>query len=151
MKKNKSLVFLIAACASITGCQKADNNREASSAASHIETEGEKPIQHLKLPDITSQQKAVEVMKSTTVQLKSKKKLEDSELGNIHIITYSLEKAIAYFVENSVGDQQAAAKKMAEVVEAVHLNSENNRAEKTKAALDEYFKLAGAFISSGNL
>ena len=34
---------------------------------------------------------------------------------------------------------------MAEVVEEVHLNSENHRTEKTKAALEKYYPLEEAF------
>ncbi|HCQ39368.1 MAG TPA: hypothetical protein DIV39_09465 [Verrucomicrobiales bacterium] len=46
------------------------------------------------------------------------------------MITYSLAKAIAHFAENTTGDEKGAANKVAEVGEEVHLNSENNRAEK---------------------
>lgn len=132
----------------MTSCnEKADNTNQQSSTTSEKTQESQtgKPVQHLKLPNITSEEKAVEVMRSTTDKLKGKAKLDATELGEIHIITYSLEKAIAYFAENTTGDQQATAKKMAEVCEKVHLNSENNRAEKTKAALDEFFKLEETF------
>ena len=105
----------------------------------------EKPTQHLKLPDITTEKQATVVMKATTGKLKAKKKLDAGEMHEIHIITYSLEKAVAYFVENTKGDQQAISKKMAVVVEEVHLNSENNRKEETRKALDHYFKLAKSF------
>jgi len=105
----------------------------------------EKPIQHLKLPDITTEEQATAVMKATTLKLKAKKKLDATEMHEIHIITYSLEKAIAYFVENTKDDQQVTSKKMAVVVEEVHLSSENNRKEETRKALDHYFKLAKSF------
>jgi len=105
----------------------------------------EKPTQHLKLPDVTSAEQATKVMKETTKKLKAKKELNAAELSEIHIITYSLEKSIAYFADNTKGDQQAIAKKMAVVVEEVHLNSENNRKEETRKALDSYFKLKKSF------
>jgi len=144
MKKKTNLLTLAISCYCIVGCKNSDDTEQVkSSNASHKEEE--KPIQHLKLPDVTSHEEAVKVMKSTTDQLRGKKKLDAAELGEIHIITYSLEKAVAFFADNTSGSQQATAKKMAEVVEEIHLNSENNRTDKTKAALDEYFKLEKMF------
>lgn len=105
----------------------------------------DKPVQHLQLEDITTLDEAKRVFSETTAQIESKNKLDADELHDIHIITYSLEKAVAYFAENSTGEQQVTAKKMAEVVELVHLGSENNRAEETKVYLIEYFKLADKF------
>ncbi len=64
------------------------------------------------------------------------------------MITYSLEKAVAYFADNTQGEQQAAANKIAEVVELVHIGSENNRAAETKSYLEEYFTLANTFSST---
>ena len=61
------------------------------------------------------------------------------------MITYSLEKAVAYFVENSSGDQRDDAEKMAELVELVHIASENNRKDETEANLVNYFSLASEF------
>ena len=147
MKFTTSIILSLAAFSLATSCN--DNKKtEAADNKNSSEVKGEgkqKPTQHLKLADITSKEKAVEVMKITTDQLKSKTKLDAQELSEIHIITYSLEKAVAYFVENSEGDKQTTAKKMAEVVEEVHLNSESNKPEKTKTALQEYFKLEQVF------
>ena len=107
-----------------------------------------KPTQHLVLPDITSEESAVKVFKETTALLKEKTKLDATELGEIHIITYSLEKAIAYFSENSEGVKKENADKMAVLIEEVHLNSETNKADKTKTALTSYFELADPFIKA---
>lgn len=106
----------------------------------------EKPIQHLKLEDIATGSSAAEVMKSTTEQLRAKTKLDALELHEIHMITYSLEKAVAFFAENLSGARRATAQEMAVVVEEIHLSSENNRKEDTKAALDQYFALFESFI-----
>lgn len=105
----------------------------------------EKPVQHLKLADITSYDEAKKVFIETTSQIKSKTKLDAAELHEIHMITYSLEKAVAYFVENMKDEQKIAVKKIADVVELIHLGSENNRTVETKIYLEEYFKLAEAF------
>jgi len=60
-------------------------------------------------------------------------------------ITYSLEKAVAFFAENLSGVRQVIAQEMAVVVEEVHLSSENNRNGETKAALDQHFALFESF------
>jgi hypothetical protein len=109
----------------------------------------EKPVQHLQLPDVTSYEEAKQVFSEITRELRKKHKLDEAELHEIHMTTYSLEKAVAYFAENMKGDQQAAAKNIAEVVELVHIGSENNRASETEVYLKEYFKLAEKF--SGGL
>lgn len=105
----------------------------------------EKPVQHLKLEDITSYDEAKKVFFETTSQIKSKTKLDAAELHEIHMITYSLEKAIAYFVENMEAEQKVSAEKIAMVVELVHLGSENNRTEETKVYLEDYFSRAELF------
>lgn len=107
----------------------------------------EEPVQHLELADVTSYEEAKQVFTETTAKMQSKTKLNANELGEIHIITYSLEKAVAYFAENMEGEQKARAKIMANVVELVHLGSENNRPIETKVYLDEYFKLADTFAA----
>ena len=141
MKKLLIFSLSLVTCSSLISCKQTETNSSDNTPSE----EKEKPVQHLKLADITSKDTAVEVMKSTTQDLKGKTKLDVTEMNEIHIITYSLEKAIAYFTENITGDQQALAKKMAEVVEEVHLNSENHRTEKTKAALEKYYPLEEAF------
>ncbi len=105
----------------------------------------EKPVQHLKVADITNYAEAQSVFNETTAELKTKTDLNAKSMHEIHMITYSLEKAVAYFADNLKGEQQASAAHIAEVVELVHLGSENNRAEETAVYLEEYFKLADAF------
>ena len=56
--------------------------------------------------------------------------------------TYSLEKAVAYFVENSEAEGQILAEQIAVVVEEIHLASENNRSEDTRSYIDQLDKLA---------
>jgi hypothetical protein len=107
----------------------------------------EEPVQHLKVADVTSMNDAKNIFIDKTSEIKSKKKLDQEELQQIHIITYSLEKSVAYFVENLKGERQELAKEIAVVVEDIHISSENNRQEKTKTLLNKYFDLAEKFIS----
>ena len=71
----------------------------------------DKAVQHLELDDIDSFDEAKHEFMQTTLALRSKEKLDATELNEIHIITYSLEKAVAYFAENLQGEQQSMAKK----------------------------------------
>lgn len=144
MSKFAMLSFIAIFLVGAYGCSEKDKT-EQEDLSSIEHSEKEKPIQHLNLPDITSRERAVDVMDSTTAELKSKKTLNEEALSEIHYITYSLEKAVAYFVENSSGEQQAAAREMAAVVEEVHLHSENNRIEETRKALDQYYELHEPF------
>lgn len=105
----------------------------------------DQPTQHLQLPDITSLKEAKKVFLETTSVLESKRELDAAELNEIHMTTYSLEKAIAYFAGNMKGDQQAEAKKMAEVVELIHLASETDRADEARVYLEDYSTRASAF------
>lgn len=107
----------------------------------------EEPVQHLKIAEVTSAQDAKNIFIDKTSEIKSKKKLDPLELQQIHIITYSLEKSVAYFVENLTGERQELAKEIAVIVEDIHISSENNRQEKTKALLNKYFDMAEKFIS----
>ena len=127
------------------GCQKDVKMVEENSELTVSNERDEKPIQHLKLEDIASESSAVEVMQSTTEQLQSRTNLDTLELHEIHMITYSLEKAVAFFAINLSGTRQVTAQEMAVVVEEIHLSSENNRKEDTKAALDQYFALFESF------
>ena len=135
MNKPHYLILCVTLSIGFLGCQK-----DVETFRKHID-QSEKPIQHLKLEDIASESNAVEVMQSTTEQLRAKTNLDALELHEIHMITYSLEKAVAFFAENLSGARQETAQEMAVVVEKVHLSSENNRREETKAALDQYFAL----------
>ena len=141
MSKIHYLILCAALSLGFLGCQKDVETVEENN------DQVEKPIQHLKLEDVATESKAVEVMQSTTEQLRAKTKLDALELHEIHMITYSLEKAVAFFAENLSGARQVIAQEMAVVVEEVHLSSENNRRDATKAALEQYFALFESFTT----
>ena len=105
----------------------------------------EKPVQHIIVEDIASSSEANNVFIEMTSDLKTKKILDTYELHEIHMITYSLEKSVAFYAENLNGKAQKLAEDMAVVVEEMHLASENNRQEATKESLSNYFKLAEDF------
>ena len=107
----------------------------------------EEPVQHLKIEDVTSMKDAKKIFIEKTSEIKSKTKLDELELQQIHIITYSLEKSVAYFVENLKGERQELAKEIAVVVEDIHVSSENGRQKKTEIYLNKYFNLAEKFVS----
>ena len=100
----------------------------------------------MNLPEITSYEKAKEVFNQTTAELREKNKLDETELHEIHMITYSLEKAIAYFSMNMKDDQQVSAKEIAKLVELVHVSAENYRGTETEVYLQEYFELADPYL-----
>ena len=105
----------------------------------------EKSIKHKVVPDIVSMDEAKAVFAKTTSQLQGLTILDEAELHDVHMITYSLEKAVAYFVDNMIGGDTEMAAKMAELVELVHIASENNNAVETKNHLADYFEIAGDF------
>ena len=102
-------------------------------------------VQHMNLPDITSYEEAKAVFNQTTAELRGKNNLDETELHEIHMITYSLEKAIAYFSMNMKDDQRVSAKEIAKLVELIHVSAENYRAAETEMYLLEYFELANAY------
>lgn len=106
----------------------------------------EKPIQHLNVADVTSMDEAKELFIDKTVEIRNKKILSLEEAAQIHIITYTLEKSVAYFAENLTGDKQKLAKEIAVVVEEIHLASESNELEKLKTHIKDYFDLVDRFI-----
>ena len=109
-------------------------------------SQSQKPVQHRKLPDIVTQSEAWDVLQTTSQRLRNQKQLNASELNEIHIITYSLEKAISYFATQSDSRIAQRAQAMATVVEDLHLNSENNRKEASQAASKNYFQLYEDFL-----
>ena len=138
MKKGKlilalSFILVTAGCAS-TGMESTHESKK-------------KPTRHLILADITSMEDAEKVFIEKTAEIKGKKQLDVTQLQEIHFITYTLEKSVAYFVENLSGDRQELAKEIAVVVEDIHINSEDNLKEKTQMHLTKYFKLADKLIS----
>jgi hypothetical protein len=106
----------------------------------------EKPTQHLKIADVSSMEDAKEIFLENTLEIRNMKNIHLEEASKIHIITYTLEKSVAYFAENLTGEKQSLAKEMAVVVEDIHLSSENNRLEKLQGHLREYFDLVDEFI-----
>jgi len=144
MNKFTVLSLLALFLAGIYGCVETDKTEQENLSSVEL-SEKEEPIRHINLPDITSRERAVEVMDSTTAELKSRNNLNAEALSEIHYTTYSLEKAVAYFVENSSGKQQTTASEMAAVVEELHIHSEKNRSEETRNTLDEYFRIQEAF------
>ena len=101
----------------------------------------EKPIQHLKLEDIYSLEEASAVFAKEIDFIVGKEELTALALHEIHMSTYSLEKAVAYFVENSEAEERILAEQIADVVEEIHLASENNRSEETRSYIDQLDKL----------
>ena len=106
----------------------------------------EKPTQHLKVADVNSMEVAKEIFLDKTVEIRNKKTLNLEEVSQIHIISYTLEKSVAYFAVNLKGEKQKLAKEIAVVVEDIHIASESNKLEKLKKHLNEYFDLADKFI-----
>ncbi len=80
-----------------------------------------------------------------TAEIRAKQPLNLENASQIHIITYTLEKSVAYFAENLQGEKQEIAKKMAVVVEDIHITSESNRLEELKEYLNKYFGLVDEF------
>jgi len=108
----------------------------------------EKPVKHLDVAEVQNMEEAQAIFLAETEKLKSKTKLDNSELQEIHIITYTLEQSVAFFAENLDGEPQRLANEIAVVVENIHLDSENNRASETRAHLDKYFKMAESLASN---
>lgn len=107
----------------------------------------EKPVQHLKVSKVSSAEEAKRIFIEKTSEIKRLKNLDEDTLHKIHMITYTLEKSVEFFALNLDGDKQKLASEIAIVVEDIHINSENNRIEKTQKHLNTYFKLADAFIT----
>lgn len=106
----------------------------------------EKPIKHLTVPTVDSLAEAQKIFIEKTFEINSKRKLDEKELHQIHIITYTLEQSIAYFNANLTGESKELTKTIADVVENIHLSSENNRKAETEKHLKKYFELARTFL-----
>ncbi|MBX2868857.1 MAG: hypothetical protein KTR18_09290 [Acidiferrobacterales bacterium] len=111
-------------------------------------TSNEEPVQHLTVPEVTSVEEAKKMFLEKTFEIKSKQTLDESELQEIHIITYSLEKSVAFFAENLTEAGQTLLQQIAVVVENIHLNSENSRRQETQELLEEYFRLVNVFMTN---
>ena len=112
MKKQHYLILCITLSMCFIGCQKDVETLEESSELKLSHEQDEKPIQHLKLEDIATESSAVEVMQSTTEQLRAKTNLDALELHEIHMITYSLEKAVAFFAEKDRDGEYAGLRRI---------------------------------------
>ncbi|MBP84094.1 MAG: hypothetical protein CMO61_09645 [Verrucomicrobiales bacterium] len=106
--------------------------------------EGER-IKHLEVPEVTNADDAKKVFLERTAEITGKKALDTQELHEIHMATYHLETAVAYYAENLKGKKKKAAEKIAVVVEEVHLSSEGFKPEEAKKHIAEFTKLAEAF------
>jgi hypothetical protein len=106
----------------------------------------EKPTQHLQVADVQSMEEAKAIFLDKTAEIRAKKPLNLENASQIHIITYTLEKSVAYFAENLTGDRQELAKEIAVVVEDIHIASEGNRLEELKEHLNNYSVLVDKFL-----
>jgi len=106
----------------------------------------EKPTQHIQIEDVNSMEEAKAIFIDKTAEIRSKKTLNLEAASQIHIITYTLEKSVAYFAENLEGEKQEMAKQIAVVVEDIHIASESNRLEELQKHLDQYFDLVDKFL-----
>ena len=98
--------------------------------------------------NILSLEKATTVFSEEVAFITGKEELTAGVLHEIHMSTYSLEKAVAYFVENSPGEEKSLADEIAVVVEEIHLASENNRTDDIRGFIDQLEKLAKKFAGS---
>lgn len=117
-----------------------------SLSALAVDESKEKPTQHLQLADVQSMEEAKEIFIDKTAEIRAKQPLNLENASQIHIITYTLEKSVAYFAENLKGEKQEQAKEMAVVVEDIHITSESNRLEELKEHLNKYFGLVDEFL-----
>jgi hypothetical protein len=106
----------------------------------------EKPTQHLQIADVQSMEEAKAIFIDKTAEIRAKKPLNLENASQIHIITYTLEKSVAYFAENLKGEKQELAKKIAVVVEDIHIASEGNKLGELQEHLNEYSDLVDEFI-----
>ena len=111
-----------------------------------VDESKEKPTQHLQIADVQSMEEAKAIFIDKTAEIRSKQPLNLENASQIHIITYTLEKSVAYFAENLKGEKQEQAKEIAVVVEDVHITSESNRLEELKEHLNKYFGLVDEFL-----
>lgn len=136
----------------LSSCEKADSpSAETGEATAEQSTvDGDKPIQHLQVPEVTDAENAENIFLERTDEITGKQKLDNAELHEIHMATYHLEKAVAYFAENLEGARKEAAEEIAVVVEEIHLSSENFEAEEAKKHIEEFEKLAESFSADFN-
>ncbi len=94
-------------------------------------------VDHFKGIEASSVHEARELLKTYNDKLRAlqnKETMVVTDLGEIHLMTYTLENQIAYLV--------ADLKKMADSLEELHLTSETGDIAKTAEKLDSYLKHA---------
>lgn len=134
-----SFLFL-SALLGLAGCSGGNGDHEEA------HSEDQKPVQHLQLDDITSSEEAATVFAEETAFIRGQSgQLSPEAMHEIHMSTYSLEKAVAYYVENLEGPEQELAERIAVVVEDIHLASEKNDGEAMETYIDQLESLAGDF------
>jgi hypothetical protein len=111
-----------------------------------VDESKQKPTQHLQIADVQSMQEAKAIFIDKTAEIRAKRPLSLEVASQIHIITYNLEKSVAYFVENLKGEKQAQAAEIAVVVEDIHIASEGSRLEELDKHLGKYFDLVDEFL-----
>lgn len=100
------------------------------------------PIKHLQVETPKSEAEALESFESNfhkVQEILSSPSLNTSDLDHIHIISYSLESAVAKLIESKETSQLLH---LADTVEGLHLNSERHQQEATK---EWFLKMKAAF------
>lgn len=126
------MLFVVVVCLSLAALASGDSK--------------EKPTQHLKVADITTMNDAKQIFLRKTFELMEKRKIGLQEASEIHVLTYTLEKSVAFFSKNLKGNKQLLAKEMAAVVEDIHLTSERNELGELQEHLNNYFDLVDEFL-----
>jgi hypothetical protein len=106
----------------------------------------DKPTQHLQVADVKSMEEAKTIFIDKTAEIRAKTPLTLENASQIHIITYTLEKSVAYFAENLKGEKQELAKEIAVVVEDIHIASESSQLGELQDHINKYFDLTNQFI-----
>lgn len=90
-------------------------------------------VDHFKGKEATSVKEAKMLLKTYNDKLRAlqnKEKIDGADLGEIHIMTYTLENQIAYLI--------ADLSVLAEMLEELHLTSETGDVAKTEEKLNKY-------------
>lgn len=141
MKRPLSFGLILAAGMSLGACSNSDKKETDTTPAK------ETSVKHVEAKEVTSAAEAKKTFIEKTAEIQSKKTLDANELHDIHMITYTLEQAVAYYTKNLTGERQSQAKEIAVVVEEIHIASENNRKESVQQHLSKYFVLAEKFAA----
>ena len=105
--------------------------------SANVTASDDERVDHFKGIEAKSVAEAKELLKTYNDKLRllqDKKELAATDLGEIHLITYTLENQIAHLI--------ADLQKMADSLEELHLTSETGDISKTSDKLDSYLKHA---------